>query len=133
MSNISKFAVAGLAVALLSTAAGFANADGQEQARQLLQRSEPRTEVNALVGVVRVVAQDSHEQARRMIEGSSIAAQVNVPQSERVALIAEPDKAVDGHTKAGNLLSRSLAPKTHTTRVSRTSAVEAPSKQQPGQ
>ena len=74
MSNISKFAVTGLAVALLGTAAGVANADGHAQARQLLQPSEPRTEVKPVVRTARVVARDGHEQARYMIEGAGFAA-----------------------------------------------------------
>ena len=134
MSRNPKFAVTGLALALLGIAAGVANADGQEQARQLLQRSEPRTEVKPLAGVAaRVIAQDGHEQARRMIEGSTFAPQVSRPQYERLPLPAEPDEAVDGQAKARNLLSRTLAPKTHRTRVSRTSVIETPSKQPSGQ
>ncbi len=132
MSLIPKFAVTGLAVALLGTAAGLAHADGHEQARQLLQRSEPRTDVKPLLSATRVAASDPHEQARHLIEGTSATVQVNSPQYAAVALTAEPDKAVDAQTKARNLLDRKLVAKAQRTRVSRASAVEAGSKERSG-
>ena len=125
MSNISKFAVTGLAVALFGTAPGVATADGHEQARQLLQRSEPGTEVTPVVRAAVVVARDGHEQARYMIEGAGFAAPVSRQQYASVAVIAEPDEAIDGQTKARNLLDRSLVMQARSTRVSRASAVQA--------
>ncbi len=128
-----KFAVIGSTVALLYTAAGVANADGHEQARQLLQRSEAKTEVKPAIGVVRVVAQDGHEQAQRMIVGASFVAQESGPQYEKVGLIVAADPAVDAHTKARNLLARPLN-KTDTTRARRASAgVETTSQHARGQ
>lgn len=106
MSKILKFAVIGSTVALLYT--GVANADGHEQARQLLQRSEAKTEPKPVIGVVRVVARDGHEQARRMIEGPGFFAQESGTQSEGAVLIVESEPAVDGHVAARNLLARPL-------------------------
>lgn len=106
MSSILKLAVISSSLAWLGTAAGVASADGHEQARQLLQRSEARTEVKPAFGGVRIVAQDGHELARRMIEGTGWVAQASSPQHESVSLIVESDQAGDGHTKARNLLAR---------------------------
>lgn len=106
MSKILKFAIIGSTVALLYT--GVANADGHEQARQLLQRSEAKTEAKPVIGVVRAVAQDGREQARRMIEGPGFVAQESGTQYASAGLIVESEPAVDGHTAARNLLARPL-------------------------
>jgi len=128
MSSILKLAVIGSTVAWLGTAAGVASADGHEQARQLLQRSEARTEAKPAIGAVRIVAQDGHEQARRMIEGTGWVAQESSPQYESAGLIGESDHAADGHTKARNLLARPLS-KPDTARAGRATArVETGSK-----
>ncbi len=130
MSKILKFAVIGSTIALLSTATGVANADGHEQARQVLQRSQAKAEAKPVIGVVRVVARDGHEQARLMIEGASFVAQEGGPQYESAGLIVESDETVDAHTKARNLLARSLVTKPHATRAGRASAgVKTTSKQ----
>jgi len=121
MSGILKLAVISSTVAWLGTAAGVVSADGHEQARQLLQRSEATTEAKPAIGVVRIVAQDGHEQARRMIEGTGSVAQESSPRYESAGLVVESDQAVDGHTKARNLLARPLN-KPDTTRAGRASA-----------
>jgi len=129
MSSILKLAVIGSTVAWLGTTAGVASADGHEQARHLLQRSEAKTEAKPAIGVVRIVARDGHEQARRMIEGTGLVAQESGPEYEIAGLIVESDQVADGHTRARNLLARPLN-KPDTTRAGRTTArVETSPKQ----
>ncbi len=132
MSRI-KLALISSTAGLLVTAAAVGNAyaapDGQEQARQLLQRSEAKTEQKPVIVLVRAVAQGGDEQARRMIEGHRSVAEEGGQQLAGVRLIAKSAPVVDGHTAAGNLLARSLGSKSHSPHARRVSArTEAASK-----
>ncbi len=123
MSTTLKFAVISSTLGLFVMAAAGGNAyaapDGHEQARQLLQRSEAKTEPKPAVVAVRVVAPDGREQARRMIEGRSFVEQAGQTQNEAAALIVQSKPAVDGHTAASNLLARPLGSKTDATGADR--------------
>jgi len=123
MSTTLKFAVISSALGLFVMAATGGNAyaatDGHEQARQLLQRSEAKTEPKPAIVAVRVVASDGREQARRMIEGRSFVEQAGHTQNEAAALIVQSKPAVDGHTAARNLLARPLGSKTDATGADR--------------
>lgn len=116
MSTTLKFAVIsstlGLFVMVAAGGNAYAAPDGQEQARQLLQRSEAKTEPKPASVAVRVAAPDGREQARRMIEGRSFFEQAGHTQNAAAALIVQSKPAVDGHTAARNLLARPTGSKT---------------------
>lgn len=117
----SVFISATVGFLVLAAADGnaYAAPDGHEQARQLLQRSEAKTEAKPAVVAVRVVARDGREQARRMIEGRSLVEQAGRTQNEAAALIVESEPAVDGHAAARNLLARPPGNKTDATGAGR--------------
>lgn len=110
---------AGLLVMAAAGGIAYAAPDGHEQARQLLQRSEAKTEPKPASVAVRVVAQDGREQARRMIEGRNFVGQASRTQNEAAGLVVESKPAVDGHTAARNLLARPLGNKTEATGAGR--------------
>lgn len=123
MSTTLKFAVISSTVGLLVMAAAggiaYATPDGHEQARQLLQRSEVKSEAKPASVAVRVVAPDGGEQARRMIEGRSFVERAGRTQNEAAPLVVESEPAVDGHAAARNLLARPLGSRTDATGADR--------------
>lgn len=122
MSTTLKLAVISSALGLFVMVAADGNAyaapDGHEQARQLLQRSEAKTEPRPAIVAVRVVAPDGREQPRRMIEGRRFE-QAGHRQEVATALIVQSKPAADGHTAARNLLARPLGSKTDATGADR--------------
>jgi hypothetical protein len=122
MFSIPKIAVTGLALLSFAMSAQVVRADGHEQARQLLQRSDSRTTVKALAPVSATVAVDGQEQARRMIVGSSAGTE---PKNVRYAraLVAKPEGTADGQARARRLLDRNLVTREPETPVRRSGAV----------
>ena len=125
MSTIKRALVSstiGLFVMAATPGNVYSAPDGHEQAAQLLQRSAAKAEPRPTIVVVRPIAQDGREQARRMIQGRGGVGQESRTQHQAGRLVVESTPAVDGQTAARNLLARPLGKKTDATGTGRIAA-----------